>query len=331
MFKAVLKWVGVVLLGAVVLGALILGWARPIQAAKEVQVTREVTQVVEKVVKETVVVRETAVPVAAATTKPTAILTAVSSQTEVVASTVVVAEPIGLTLVHPIFFEGQSSGKEYTASYDVGVKPGQVGIAFGYAIQWQGRSLGYPTDKCGLVVLLPGWYEKFTLTDGRYEVYDLPNSNREFWIKDLARQRAEEQANHYACSLKTDVPVWESSLPAVVWSIVQPPEESTASATPMVAVTPTAIGEAAAAPTKAVATATCERLVTGVGNTLAFAQGDTVVGYQIEIAGETCTSAAGSTCWLKSAPAAGEVTDGVVCPWTEEIPTNPEWEPRPAG
>lgn len=325
-----------ILLVAVVGGLAVWGWLRPSQKQ------------VEKVVKETVVVQTTPVPVPATPrptdeptptarpTVPTATATSVvsptsaqgasssiSSTVNVTSTTTFVSGTVSNGLVHPEFFEGQSTGKEYRASYDVGVKPDQVGIAFGYAIHWQGRSLGFPTDECGLVVLLPGWYEKLSLTDGRYEVYDLPSSAQDFWIRDLARQRMEEQQNHYGCSEKKDIPVWDSDKPAIVWSIVAPPAltvTSTATtvtkATPTVALT-TRPGTPSPTATPTMTTARV-RVLSGKDGSVKFVRGDSVVGWKIVMDDGSKTCEGG--CFLPSAPGPGTVFDGVVNPWPQEIP-----------
>ena len=325
-----------------------------------VEVTKVVTQVVEKpvekvvtvVVERTVVVQATPVPAMPKPTDtpaPTMTLTRMSTPTTVsysptstpsasssisstvnVTSTTTFVSGTVSSLVHPEFFEGQSTGKEYRASYDVGVKDNQVAIAFGYSLEWKGRVLGFPTDKCGLVVLLPGWYEKFTLTDGRYEVYDLPVGNQDFWIKDLARQRAEEQQNHYGCSEKKDVPVWDSDKPAIVWSIVAPPAltvTSTATtatkATPTVALT-TRPGTPSPTATPTMTTARV-RVPSGKDGSVKFVRGDSVMGWKIVMDdGKVCEGG----CFLPSALGPGAVFDGVVNPWPQEIPQGQKaWVP----
>lgn len=299
-------------------------------------------QVVEKVITATPVVQSEPTPTRTPTSSTLTQMATVSnpptstpSASSSVLSTVNVTSTnfvstVSSGLVHPVFFEGQSTGKEYRASYDVGVKPAQVGIAFGYAIQWQGRSLGFPTDECGLVVLLPGWYEKLSLTDGRYEVYDLPSSAQDFWIRDLARQRMEEQQNHYGCSEKKDVPVWDSDKPAIVWSIVTPPAltvTSTATtatkATPTVALT-TRPGTPSPTATPTVTTARV-RVPSGKDGSVKFVRGDSVMGWKIVMDdGKTCEGG----CFLPSAPGPGTVFDGVVNPWPQEIPQGQKaWVP----
>lgn len=343
-------WLAVLVL---VTGVAFWGWLRPSQVRVEAKTVREtvvvekqveVTKVVEKIVTATLAARSeptptrmstpsaTAIATATVSNSPTSALSASSSvsSTVNVTSTNFVSGTVSSGLVHPVFFEGQSTGKEYRASYDVGVKPAQVGIAFGYAIQWQGRSLGFPTDECGLVVLLPGWYEKLSLTDGRYEVYDLPSSAQDFWIRDLARQRMEEQQNHYGCSEKKDVPVWDSDKPAIVWSIVTPPAltvTSTATtatkATPTVALT-TRPGTPSPTATPTMTTARV-RVPSGKDGSVKFVRGDSVMGWKIVMDdGKTCEGG----CFLPSAPGPGTVFDGVVNPWPQEIPQGQKaWVP----
>lgn len=200
----------------------------------------------------------------------------------------------GLASSAPVLFDAQSTGKEYTASYDIGVKSGQVGIVFGYAVNWKDKSSG--GHGCALVWLQPGWYPAFRITDGRYEVYNLPVSDPAGWIKVLVEQRAQEQATNYSCPSKTfnDVPVWTSTIPS-------PPTEPTAPTTAR------------------------ERQPTGVGKTLRFQAGDRVVGYRIVLDNDKKCEG-GCRLWDKPATVAGSVTDGVVNPWNTEVTTAKEME-----
>jgi len=60
-----------------------------------------------------------------------------------------------------------------------------------------------------LVILMPGWYEDFSITDGRYEIYNLPSADPSGWTQVLIDQRVAEQATHYGCDPDVVPPVWE--------------------------------------------------------------------------------------------------------------------------
>ncbi len=101
-------------------------------------------------------------------------------------------------LVNPALFDADDNAAGHPAGYhDIGVNPGQIGIVFGYHLKWNGfDAMG---GGCDLVVLPPGWYENFSIEDGRYEVYNVPSSDYEGWVEVLVSQRVKEQAEHYAC------------------------------------------------------------------------------------------------------------------------------------
>lgn len=314
------------------------GWAwtwnpRPpqiIEVIKEVPVVSEVVKEVpiEKVVERVVVI--TATP-RAATATPTAApsptpdqrveqlvkdvqdlvvaflgLSENISQTMAAGPVVQAVEPI----TAPVLFDGQSTGKEYSASYDIGVNDGQVGVSFGYALSWDGNRSG--GQGCGLVWLRQGWYPAFRITDGRYEVYDLPATDPEGWIRVLAEQRAAEQAANYDCPAKgfAEIPQWDSSRPSPP---IAPP-----TLTPTVTPGPT--------PTSMTAAVARIRRATGQGKTLRFEKGEAVYGWRIQLdSGAVCD---GSECWLPQAPGPGEVFTGVVNPWSGEVPSGTKlWQP----
>lgn len=275
----------------------------------------------------------TAMPSATATrvVSPTSAPTGASSNitsTVNVTSTTFVSGTIGFGLTHPEFFEGQSTGKEYRASYDVGVKPNQVGLVFGFQAEWNGRVIGGPNGKCALVVLKPGWYPALAIADGRYEVYDLPLTNQEFWAMDLARIRNEEQNVHYGCSKKDQIPVWESNLPAIVWNVTVPSSPApTATARTTISPTPTATTVKSGTPIAPTATPTAQqrtRVASGKDGKANFVKGDEVWGWEIVLgSGKKCTGG----CYVPVAPESGTVKDGVVNPWPGEVPANVKGNP----
>lgn len=123
----------------------------------------------------------------------------------------------GNGLVDPVLHHADSQPPENgVGSFDVGVKEGQIGIAFGIHIGWPKGGLDAGGGSCNLVILKPGWYENLQVQDGRYEVYDVPSSDYAGWVKVLGQQRADEQAKDYGCPAKTfsEIPQWESTIPS---------------------------------------------------------------------------------------------------------------------
>lgn len=121
------------------------------------------------------------------------------------------------SLVNPFLHHADSQPPENgVGSFDIGVKQGQIGLAFGWHIAWPKGSVDAGGGGCDLVILTPGWYENLQVQDGRYEVYDVPSSDYPGWVKVLGEQRADEQAKDYGCSAKSfqDLPQWESSIPS---------------------------------------------------------------------------------------------------------------------
>jgi hypothetical protein len=120
-------------------------------------------------------------------------------------------------LVNPVLHHADSQPPENgVGSFDIGVKNGQIGLAFGWYIAWPKGGVDAGGNGCDLVILTPGWYENLQVTDGRYEVYDVPSSDYLGWVKVLGQQRADEQAKDYGCPAKSfqDLPVWESPIPS---------------------------------------------------------------------------------------------------------------------
>jgi hypothetical protein len=121
------------------------------------------------------------------------------------------------TLVNPVLHHADSQPPENgVGSFDVGVKQGQIGLAFGWHITWPKGNLDAGGNGCDLVILTPGWYENLQVQDGRYEVYDVPSSDYPGWVNVLGQQRADEQAKDYGCPAKSflDLPQWESPIPS---------------------------------------------------------------------------------------------------------------------
>lgn len=98
------------------------------------------------------------------------------------------------------------AGEADPGLFDIGVNPGQYGLAFGWNLAWGANNI--PGEGCELVILVPGWYEDFEITDGRYEVYDLPATDPSGWAAVLLSQRIEEQADHYGCPAEKTPPSW---------------------------------------------------------------------------------------------------------------------------
>lgn len=127
------------------------------------------------------------------------------------------APSVANTLVNPVLHHADSQPPENgVGSFDVGVKQGQIGLAFGWHIAWPKGSLDAGGNGCDLVILTPGWYENLQVQDGRYEVYDVPSSDYPGWVNVLGQQRADEQAKDYGCPAKSflDLPQWESPIPS---------------------------------------------------------------------------------------------------------------------
>lgn len=240
----------------------------------------------ERIVETVVVIKEVPVPVIVTAT-PVPVIAYASESAEA-----------------PVLFDADSCAPEDNpngCSFDVGVNPGQVGLAFGWHIAWPKGNLDAGGNGCDLVILCSGWYENLWFLDGRYEVYDVPQEDYEGWLKVLATQRADEQAANYGCPTKTfaNIPQWDSEL-------TSPPAAEPKS-------TPTTQPEA------------CKRRPTGQEKTLRFQAGEAVYGWRIQLDnGRLCD---GGECYLPSASSSGEVTSGVICPWTEEIQGVEIWNP----
>jgi len=196
-------------------------------------------------------------------------------------------------------------------------------------LAWPEAQLDAGGNGCDQVTLQPGWYENLFIMDGRYEVYDLPVDGTgalmdpKGWMEVLIRQRFEEQSSNYACANDQNrslgnVPTWTSDT-------MSPPTGSASSAAPAVqpTVVPTTAPKATTAPTQAVQTV--ERRATGQNATLTFKAGEAVYGWKIVMGDKVCDR---GECYLPSAPAAGQVTSGVVNPWPNEVPASTKvWKP----
>jgi hypothetical protein len=124
-------------------------------------------------------------------------------------------------LTHPVLFDGQSTGKQYTANYDIGVNsnPRQLGIVFGRYVTWDNQASGSLENGCALVILNQGWNGNLGITDGRYEIYNLPAFGEiKDWMRKLGNERAAEQAAHYGCGNrdfdKGEITIWDSTMPS---------------------------------------------------------------------------------------------------------------------
>ncbi len=116
---------------------------------------------------------------------------------------------ISNSLESPKLFDAgeDPAGELDSGLFDLGINPDQIGIVFGWNLAWNDNII--PGEGCELVVLVPGWYEDFEITDGRYEVYTLPTSDPQGWTQVLVDQRVVEQAAHYGCPSDVVPPVWE--------------------------------------------------------------------------------------------------------------------------
>lgn len=124
-------------------------------------------------------------------------------------------------LVNPVLHHfGDQPPENGPGSFDIGVHADQIGLVFGVHIAWPQGNLDAGGGGCDLVMLTPGWYENLSITDGRFEVYDVPSSDYPGWVGVLGQQRADEQAADYGCPAKAfaDLPQWVSPIPS-------PPEQ----------------------------------------------------------------------------------------------------------
>jgi hypothetical protein len=121
----------------------------------------------------------------------------------------VVAPVVSNTLVNPVLFDAgeHPAGESTPGFFDIGINPGQLGLVFGWDLNWNGNSIS--GEGCEIVVLPVGWYENFSIVDGRYEVYTLPSADPAGWTQVLVDQRVAEQAEHYGCPADKVPPVWE--------------------------------------------------------------------------------------------------------------------------
>lgn len=129
------------------------------------------------------------------------------------AATVSVSETnfITNTLQSPELFDKQSTGKEYRATYDLGINDGKLGIVFGTKVE--NLRTGEVVTGCALVALTEGWNDRIRITDGRYEIYTLPAPSRKVqqeWVEQLIAERRAEQAANYKCDPNKEVPRWKA-------------------------------------------------------------------------------------------------------------------------
>lgn len=128
-----------------------------------------------------------------------------------------VATTMANDLEAPFLQHGDSHApEEGYGSFDIGVHADQVGLVFGWHVRWPKVKMDAGGEGCDLVLLTPGWYENLEILDGRYEVYTVPTSDYDGWVKVLGQQRADEQAANYGCPTKTfeEIPQWESPIPS---------------------------------------------------------------------------------------------------------------------
>jgi len=191
-------------------------------------------------------------------------------------------------------------------SLDVGVHDDQIGLAFGVVVNWPKGNKADAQGRCDLVILTPGWYENLHLTDARFEIYTI-GSDREGWIKNLAQQRADEQAGDYSCPTKDfeNIPQWTSD-------IKSPPPGVDFDGTTTTKQSAAVTNDNATTPSQNdCETVNClDRRPAGT-----FKKGEAVYGYAINLDnGQTRNQ-----CWMLAAPSSGTVTDGVINPWKAEV------------
>ena len=195
-------------------------------------------------------------------------------------------------------------------SFDVGVHDDQVGLAFGVTVAWPEGNIQDQNGRCDLAILSPGWYENLFLRDGRFEVYTI-GSDRTGWITNLTTQRADEQTGDYDCPRKSydDIPVWTSDINSPPDNVNWQQPDTSSNVEPQ-----GNIGQAPApvpAQQSSCDTVNCQTR-RGAGR---FEAGEAVYGYAIALDnGQTFNQ-----CWMQSAPSGGNVTDGVVNPWNDEV------------
>lgn len=115
--------------------------------------------------------------------------------------------------------DATSTGTNQTVCYDIGVHEGEFGIVKGYGIELGGESFGGDPNGCALIALSPGYYYGIAVTDGRWEVYNLPNSDPldpTGWSKVLAEQAMQVEHQLYDCAEKdlNEIPVFFSDVEA---------------------------------------------------------------------------------------------------------------------
>ena len=227
----------------------------------------------------------------------------------------VITETTQVGLESPFLFDGDNCPPEDSdgCSLDIGVKENQLGLVFGWYIMWPDQGLDTGGDGCDLVLLRSGWYENLWMLDARYEVYDLPETDRLGWIEVLATQRADEQSADYGCPAKIykDLPWWEST-------ITSPPPNVSTGISP--------VTSQQTSPTSQTVSQTVERRATGQNQSLTFEEGEAVYGWQIVLdSGAKCDE---GECYLASAPTSGSVTSGVINPWPAEVQGVEPWVPE---
>jgi hypothetical protein len=123
-------------------------------------------------------------------------------------------------LEHPVLFDADSSPAGQPAgSFDIGVNQGQVALVVGVNLTYGTHDI--PGTECEFVVLFPGWYENFTIDDGRFTVYDVPSADYEGWIiNDLVPGLVADQAEHHSCpTTDNHVEVWpEHGSAWIMWN-----------------------------------------------------------------------------------------------------------------
>lgn len=144
-------------------------------------------------------------PASTPTQEPTDVTSVTPTATAVVETTPLVGVE-GLSSPELHHAGEDPAGEADPGLFDIGVNEGQYGLAFGWNLAWGAYSI--PGEGCELVILVPGWYEDFEITDGRYEVYDLPSTDPSGWAAVLLSQRIAEQADHYGCPAQKTPPSW---------------------------------------------------------------------------------------------------------------------------
>lgn len=260
--------------------------------------------------------------------------------------------PTSTNVVHfdPEFFDGNNCPPEMTNGCTEDVSPNgqsvsdegypatQVSIIWGVGVEWNGqvapaRMASNGEYRCSIVAVPPNnFLNDVTIVDGRWETYDVDPTrvNRTSdqdagWLLVLAKQRADEQADHFGCPYLgyEDITIWTSGMASPPESVegfdnyVEPITDTTEDIveTPVEEVVPE--DNASQDNCAAFETIDCMERNASVDNKegkAKFQKGDAVIG----------TIFLGNSkdpigpCYFRKAPQDGYVKGGMVHPWVTE-------------